>query len=912
MNPPASMTLGGSLEKKRSSNEILSDVFAAIARWSLLIVVLLSPWMLASVYYWSQNLIVIALMIGMMIWWFETALNSDKKQLIPYITLLVAGGIMIGLFQMLPLPAFLSGLLLGRQPEIYQTFTGEPPMAPRISLFTEGTRHHIQLLLIAISSLLLASRYFRTTKEVVTLLAVVGVNGALLAFIGMAQKLSSADMLWTYSEFPQAFASFVNRNNGAGYLLMTLSCCVGLLPIVLPVRVTTGPPLLISREMPYWRQLGQYFSFLFAELNTAKLVVLLGTVLVASGVIASTSRGGSTALLIAGSVTFFAYGLARRPRNLSIVMFPVVVTILLFSVWVGFGDRLLARWQKTELVEVSQMDIRLEHWRDTWPATQEMGVLGSGLGTYSHVHRLYNFRNESGIYEYAENQFYQSLVEAGWPGLILFLLAWGLAFRSAFLLINRGQSDSTVGIGTMGIFLLTSQAVASLFDFGLYIPANLLLMAVLVGMLSYQSQAFAGKLKKKHWLRFPVSNRLTQIGLLILFGGLTATTLDLYRQSRIDTAIKKDLRMAKRASGEWDYDQLGLPQTTRRIEEMTLLLRNCRSIAGLNHLGDLWIHRFRLMGLEVLENAPEYLNAIALTKSDSEKRRLKEDAWSLTRLEPTRDYIQDLGRTWSQLRAQAVTREPFIAENVPEAYRSFALSRSSAPLQPVVHMRLGQLNGVASWSPTDRPGEAEVEKAIELAPGNPEYRLVGAVFYLQSGNVAGAAPHIKMHLELAPGNYKRTFELLYGRTPANSWQVSPREIFESMLPDDANLMFEFSKNWCESDPETQQLALNKTEAVVATMDMPEMGKLKLKANIYLLKGETKLAIETMQSILNGNPLDENIRFRLANLLLQENEHEKALEEARHLVRANGVHRGYNQLLHKIESEIKQKALSRQP
>jgi hypothetical protein len=242
MNQPDSMTLQGTIERNRSSQESVVDLFARLAQGCVLLVMVLSPWGFGSVAYWAQCLMAIGLLIALGIWWFESAVDPHKSQHIPYVAFLLLGGLAIALVQLLPLPEAAS-FLLGRQVEIYQQFTGEPAASARISLFPQGTWQIFQLLLIALSALLLASRYFRSTKEMVVLMVVVAANGLLLSILGIAQKASADDRIfWLFEYTHGPFATFVNRNNGAGYLLMTLACCAGLLPIVMPVRITSGPP----------------------------------------------------------------------------------------------------------------------------------------------------------------------------------------------------------------------------------------------------------------------------------------------------------------------------------------------------------------------------------------------------------------------------------------------------------------------------------------------------------------------------------------------------------------------------------------------------------------------------------------------------------------------------------------------
>jgi len=894
-------TLQATIEKKRQSKEAIANSWSARSvRGILYAMLIFFPWSYGGVNYWAQFWVSLGLLVCLTIWWYDVSRDSEKTQTFPYLSIPLIGGILIGLIQLVPLPTFLAQLLLGKQIDIYQQFTGTPPVTAMATLFPQGTWHQLQHLLMAMAGLLIGARYFRTSKDVVILMTVVAANGTLLAGLGIIQKLTGTNLI----PFNTAsnFSSYVNRNNAAGYLLMTLACCVGLMPILLSIRNTSGPEPLISREMPYWRQLGQFISFQLAELNALKIALLSSVVLVASGVIASLSRGGSLALLVGLIVTAISYGIARRPRAMSLLLAPMVGLVLALSAWVGFSETLMKRWEKTEMVEISEFDARVKHWSSTLPVVQDMGLLGAGLGSYRYVHRLYNRENERVIFEYAENQYIQSLVEAGFPGLFLFLAAWLLGFYYSLLLLNRARSELMVGVGTMGVFLLSSQAVASLFDFGLYIPANMFTMAVLMGLVGYRAHSLTQRLKKNHWMNYRLPRILVQCCLLLLFAGLTMTALNLNRHHSIDQEVRK-LR-----SGNWTPESLGLPQTDRSIRRMEQLVRKCAAVDGLNHLGDLWIHRFRLMAHEGVINMPEYTSSMKIA-DPKEQALLQQEGWNSTKPERVRDYIHYLNSEISVMRARAFVNQPALTENIPQAYQIFSYSRSRAPLQPYVHLRLGQLSGLRNNPADDQRGGDEIARAIELAPANSDFRLLGGVYYVQSGDFDRAIPQFKRLLELAPNNLNLVMQVLTGRTGYSSYQVPVVEIFENLLPEDPRILYQFARNWCQSDQETKIRALEKAENLIPQIPGPQLSRLALAVDIQLAKGETERGIETMQAILTGNPLDERTRFRLAGILLQEQRLTEALEHSETLVRSNRTNTSYTNLRRRIESEIRKKAES---
>ena len=174
-------------------------------------------------------------------------------------------------------------------------------------------------------------------------------------------------------------------------------------------------------------------------------------------------------MLIGATATLLLYGMARRPSFSAFIFIPACGVAVLLAFWLGMGDQLMNRFEQVETVDVlSQQDMRIQHWIDTWPATSEFGLLGSGVGAYDEVHRIYNSGHTQAVFRFAENQFFQGLIELGWPGLILLLSSWGLVLYYSLFLLFKGSSPSSVGIGVASLFVTVSVAVASIFDYGLY------------------------------------------------------------------------------------------------------------------------------------------------------------------------------------------------------------------------------------------------------------------------------------------------------------------------------------------------------------------------------------------------------------------------------------------------------------
>ena len=344
MKDPQNFTLQGTLAETVASNEEKNrgSQFLEYLIWpgriALLLAILLSPWAFGSVRPWAQQWIAIAILVGLGFWWFETSLKQRDKQYFPYVFFPVFLGVIIGLLQLWELPSGLSSMALGRQIEIFKEFGSDLKLSPTISVSHAGTKRFLSILSLGVAALLLGSRYFKTMFEVRLLLLLMTVNGVLLSIFGIVQKFTSdvAHIYWTIElDGGNPFGPYVNRNNGAGYLLICLACAIGLLIILIGKKEDRGPRPIVSKEIPFWRQLVFHFQLFISDLTPAKIASLMAVGIIGIGVLASLSRGGVTAMLVASFVTLMLYGMARKPSFTGFLLLSMV--FLAFGVAGGLG-----------------------------------------------------------------------------------------------------------------------------------------------------------------------------------------------------------------------------------------------------------------------------------------------------------------------------------------------------------------------------------------------------------------------------------------------------------------------------------------------------------------------------------------------------------------------------------------------
>ena len=899
MNTRQNLTLEETLAQSQAPTgtdkaEIWLDKLTWLGRILLLAILVITPWEFGAVDPWAQRQIAIVIGICLAIWWFETALRRRRTQVLPYVFLPIAIGILLAMLQLWELPSWLSPLL-GRQSELYQQLGSDLKLSPTISMSHEGTRYFIGLVMLAISGLVLGCRYFRTRFEITLLLTAMTVNGALISFFGIIQSLTSDSgfIYWTIElvNGGSPFGPYVNRNNGAGFLLICMACSIGLMVILMGNKEERGPRQIVSKEIPFWRQFTFHLALFLSELNARKTASILATILIGIGIIATLSRGGVLALLAALIVTLFFYGMARRPSFSGFIFLPMVGLTFGIAGWVGFSDLLLERFDNVS-IEVDRND-RLAHWQETWPAVSDMGLLGSGLGSYEHVHRLYRTSNENTIYSYAESQYFQTLVEMGWPGLVLLIGCWGLVYYYSAFSLWRGRSPITIAISTMGIFLCISIMVASAFDFGLYQSANMIAMAVVTGTLAYNAHALAGRLKEKSWLRFQFPNSFAQVVGLLLFSGVFVAGLEIHSRARIDSKREVSPR-------NFTFNQPDLPTTERLISELRPLIRRAPISRGLNYLSLLYVHRMRL------QHAEQLLSSSSETEKMSEEQKLafSENLWELTSPENVHQNIYSLQRESSVLGARAYQSQIFIQENIRSAIEALKLSRRSSLLQPSQQIRLTRLYAIIGDT---NKASKHASIAAELAPGSLAIHKLAGIYHLQSSNSERAAPFVRRYLELAPIRYKEMADLISGSTARKISQPNDQVILDHFLPDDPSMIFKYVMEKMPPSSSIREAGLKKADQLLADVSPADHDNMVLSAQIKLALGRIDEAIKQFKDALVSDPTDYGVQSQIVTLLNSKGKYRESIGRLEDLIETDYPNRKrYERLLDRTRARAREK------
>lgn len=324
-----------------------------------------------------------------------------------------------------------------------------------------------------------------TRRQVGRLVRGLLILGGLMAFIGLLDYLTGETWLSRWREHPFAArlsGTFVNPDHFAAWLAMLVALGLGWMAS------------RASRESP---SLGALLSVReLREQAVRRYLPLLGLVVMALALVFTLSRGGLVNLTVALLALLAMLGAVGRARRSLVVTGVLLVAVLAYGGWIGFGpvlERLAVARQGTAY--------RLGQYLASLPLLREFPVLGVGLGGYREVyfrHQPLAHDPETLYFPYAHSDLLQLVLELGPIGAALCLfVAWRIA--SDLLrahLLGRGACPVDGGAGaeaarsdrySLGIAIgalagLTGLCAHSALDFSARMPAVGVLAATLLGL----------------------------------------------------------------------------------------------------------------------------------------------------------------------------------------------------------------------------------------------------------------------------------------------------------------------------------------------------------------------------------------------------------------------------------------------
>lgn len=311
----------------------------------------------------------------------------------------------------------------------------------------------------------------RAKKRLVLALLAIGVFEA---FYGLVQYLTGWQQIFFYVKrfyLEDATGTYINRNHFAGMLEMILPFAVVLalrhvwtLRQSLSAETTHAKRLLSSPELPL---------FLFWIFIAAALFAAL---------VSSHSRMGILSSMVSLIAVFALAGTSKFPaRTRGAVGALFLLVMVGLAVWVG-SNPAITRFETLNDQYTHPGQDRLSIWRDTLHLIRRHPVLGSGLGSFATVYPSVQTAFLNNVVDHAHCDYLEVVTELGVPaGFLLFGAIFWVLGRS-FRCCKKGGADYDKAISFACIGSIVAILLHSLADFNLYIPANALLFAMILGL----------------------------------------------------------------------------------------------------------------------------------------------------------------------------------------------------------------------------------------------------------------------------------------------------------------------------------------------------------------------------------------------------------------------------------------------
>ncbi|MDY3552155.1 O-antigen ligase family protein [Gemmata sp. JC717] len=497
----------------------------------------LSPWAFAAVHPVAVFGLFVLVALALTLW--ALALLTEQRfagRVCPVLVCL-AGLVAVGVWQLVPLgPAVLSALapatadaraaLVPAEPE---SLTGEAPVVEpaRISFDPGATRREVAKLL-AVMALFAVVRYAVATPSSYRRFAVVCVaNGVALSVFALAQRFSSGPqtVYWSFETQGSVFGPFVCKNHFPYYV----NVCFGL-----------GLGLLLGGRAFRERTVGlsERLAALGREPKTLWLLAALGLMLAAN--LYSLSRGGVVALVGAGVVCAALAALTGRRGGGAGGAVPVVALIALCAAglvgWFGTDavSKRLGTLDGTDALDAGRRDL----WSRAVPLAAKYPVWGTGQGTFVSVEPQQRHPGDTQLvtWEHAHNDYLEALVEGGLVQFVLVLLVAALVFRAGVRAVRSAGTRADAALRLGGLFGITAVALHSLADFGLHMPAIVLLVTVLAAHLTAAESLGATRADgpaPPRWVVLPIAAWCVLVAVVLPAEGWRRARAEYYRLAAI-------------------------------------------------------------------------------------------------------------------------------------------------------------------------------------------------------------------------------------------------------------------------------------------------------------------------------------------------------------------------------------------
>jgi O-antigen ligase/tetratricopeptide (TPR) repeat protein len=862
-------------------------------------IVVAAPWWFGGVYATTQGWLYVVAILALLGWLGAQLRGRASSTTLPAAIVPLACALVLGVLQLVPLGGAARAILSPGAAQSREALASEqsPPEADflsrlgmdaaserqPLSLYPASTRRDLALLLLGVIVFFLGAELFRSSRAQLWLCGAIAVNGAALAFFGLAQRLTWNERLYwqvPMSEGGAPFGPFINRNNAGGFLNLCLAGAVGLAVWVAQRRTRGDMPDLPhgDRKRPSHRGgrslfggIGRQARDFLPRLADVTVVALCLAMFIVGGILCSLSRGATTAMIGAGLLTV-AIGFFMRRHRLPLAWLGLVVAAgIALVAWVGMTGkvhtRLATLWEDENVAEG-----RVSNWRDTLKAVPDFWQVGSGLGTYRYVYATQQQRFKELWYYHAENQYVEALLEGGVPALALMLTALALVGVAAWRLLRNAADHNAFALGIVGVFALVCQMIAGSSDFGMHIPANFLLFALLCGTVCGQAAALAPR-RSIGLVRLGGGRPLAiATGLALLVAGLWGC-VEIRRTAAVETVLDK-MKFPETATGASEQELLDT------MDALSSALKWSDDDADAHYgMARLWTQLYRLRALEQLLSNPDAAS-------------LGEDRlWLATSLLAIHGRAHALARAGRNDELEQLRNEPVIKDHLDSALTHLVKARRSCPMFVEAHLGLAELFVLAGEPAEDALHTARVRR---LAPADANLLMRCGILDFQAGRYDSAYDSWRQCLALTP-------RYLDDVLAAVANQLETPGTLAKVLPDSPELLIELARKKYagEQYDNLRSLLLDRAERLASELELPADVRFHALGDIFALREDDEAAIDNYAQAVKLRPGEAAWHYDLARLYQRQRQWDAACEHATACAQMNPQRTEYRKLLRQV-------------
>jgi tetratricopeptide (TPR) repeat protein len=373
---------------------------------------------------------------------------------------IILGLALIGgmLLQLMPLS---DGLLESLSPHAFAGYAKARELGydvvGRISVAPAATVHLICLVATALCLYVVVFNLSYREGNGNKILAVVGIGGALVATLAFVHFATGSKLILGFYSPAQGvpasqvfFSSFVNNNNAAGFLNLSLFILAG-----------------------QWQK---------AQFGKVKGIYAVLVLVTAAASVVMLSRGGLLAMMMGGlflaAITRWGGGNRGRSGSYAVTAAGIMLSILAVFLFFILFNQVLGQVEDTRLFPFGEAETKVLLWERARGAAEAYRSVGAGGGAFAAAFHPFNDLVSRSTISHAENELVQPLVEFGlYGGAAILLVPVVLAWRR----FSFARSDGYYAGALAGLFAL---GIQQLTDFAIRIPGVLLPAIITMGALS--------------------------------------------------------------------------------------------------------------------------------------------------------------------------------------------------------------------------------------------------------------------------------------------------------------------------------------------------------------------------------------------------------------------------------------------